>query len=201
MLSLPRVLLRSPLLWHQHLINIDKISLITFQGKMQLPHLKDGKLRHTKKPPKETNQPKTRFAFSAIFKSLHVCPERSKSGRKPQFLRPRPDNGVSFRAVTALQKCRKQREPAALARPSRSTGLQTPPMSSSTLDAPAPPKPLGSGAGRMPRRAAACERSGLSLYRCICTGWRKPKENRSGRRDPLWKALVPQVSLSGPRNK
>lgn len=132
MLILPHLiwmLLRSLLLWYQHLININKIILITFQGKVLLSHLKDGKPRHQKKPnpkPKKKKKSKARFVFSAVFKSTHVFPERSKSSWKNEFPCRRSDNGVSFRAVITPQKCGKQREPAALVQSSQSTNFQVP---------------------------------------------------------------------------
>lgn len=61
---------------------------------------------------------------------------------------------------------------------------------------PASQEQIFSELGRAPQLAAASERSGLSLERSICSAC---EENKSGRKDPLRKALVPQVSLLGPQ--
>lgn len=61
---------------------------------------------------------------------------------------------------------------------------------------PASQEQIFSELGRAPQLAAASERSGLSLERSICSAC---EENKSGRKDPLGKALVPQVSLLGPQ--
>lgn len=114
------MLLRSPLLWYQHLININKIILILFQGKTQLSHLKGGKLKHKK------NQNQRQGLCSVQSLKAPTCVLRGLNPVKTQVSLSKIKQQCLIQRLIAPRKCRKQREPAASAQPSRSTNSQLP---------------------------------------------------------------------------